>query len=71
MGAKRGKMLKRVTTSFHLASDWLRKWHEFCQPIAKRSSTRRKQSQDLFPVLSSLKKHSTRVQRMVGFSERI
>lgn len=29
MGAKRGKMLKQVTTSFDLASDWLRKWHEF------------------------------------------
>lgn len=33
MGAKCGKMLKQVTTSFDLASDWLLKWHEFVSQL--------------------------------------
>ena len=39
----REKACKRVAIGFALASDWLRKWREFSQPITGHSKTKTKQ----------------------------
>ena len=39
---------ERVTIGFGLSSDWLRKWHEFCQPITGRGKTKPKQTRITF-----------------------
>ena len=33
---------------FGFTSDWLKKWHEFCQPITKRYNAKPKQSENYF-----------------------
>ena len=39
---------ERGTIGFGFASHWLRKWHEFCEPITERSKAKLKQTRNYF-----------------------